>query len=299
MTMEKIDERPWYRRPKIWRAAELIFLLVLLVVLVVFGEIRRRQSYLSQAASGQVSLFFKPTESNLPPQSSWEVWVNSDLPVGFAQIGLNFDPALINLTQEIAADGPLSTAVKATSMAEANNSGNIILAMALPPSGLVQPPTGIFRLATLRLAAKTTASTATTVSFDPNAIQVVSLNASVLAVAGAAGAALNLNPQPSSSPTADTVSPQVSFTQPADGAQLSAQGNNPVSATATDGSGIKMLEIFLDGKLQKTCADTASCSFGLKTNKISAGSHTLTAKATDKSAAANWAQVSITVIVRQ
>ena len=92
----------------------------------------------------------------------------------------------------------------------------------------------------------------------------------------------NLNATTTSPPVVITVRnqpPAVSITSPADGAQL---GNAPatvtVSASASDGNGVKQVEFFRDGV---SLGVDMTAPYGVTWNSAAVGSYTLTARATD------------------
>lgn len=96
-------------------------------------------------------------------------------------------------------------------------------------------------------------------------------------------------------PVPDTTAPQVTITSPKSGAVLKQKGKQTVAASATDASGIAKLDLFIDSTLVRTCTNTTTCSYNLSLNSLTAGQHTISAQATDKSASANTNQTSINV----
>lgn len=317
MTMESVDIRPWYQklrewRPtkKTWQVLEIAFLVLVLIIFLAYGEIRKRQSNVSKAASAPASLFMKPTEAVMPPEARLEIWTDTAKSLGFARVIVKFDPALVKMVQDVAVTGPLTRVVQLTPFAEANASGVMTLVLGLDPAQLAAAPSGTFKLAEIRLTTSSLLTATTTVGFDSANMQLVATDTSVFTISGAASANVSLNPvaspspavNPSASPvpspvTNDTSAPVVSFNSPTNGEVLSARGNTSISVTASDQSGIQKIEIYFDGSLKKTCNGTNNCSFGFKLNKASSGSHTFTAKATDKSAAKNQGQAAVTVSI--
>lgn len=92
----------------------------------------------------------------------------------------------------------------------------------------------------------------------------------------------------------DTQGPIVTFNQPQNGAILSSKGSETISASAIDPSGISSMMIAIDGKTEKTCTGSP-CSTNWTLSKAPAGTHTITATATDNSPNRNIATTSITV----
>ncbi len=91
----------------------------------------------------------------------------------------------------------------------------------------------------------------------------------------------------------DTTSPTISISKPTNGSKVPSKGNLSIAVSASDNQGISKIEIYLDSYVIKTCTNTTSCSANLKTNSVSSGVHTITAKAFDTSS--NVAVTSIAV----
>ena len=91
--------------------------------------------------------------------------------------------------------------------------------------------------------------------------------------------------------TADTTNPTISITSPNDGA-IKDTNSFTVSGTASDsGSGLQKVEVKIDSGSYSTATGTSSWSFDV--TNYPEGTHTITAKATDK--AGNFATTSIDV----
>ncbi len=94
----------------------------------------------------------------------------------------------------------------------------------------------------------------------------------------------------------DTTPPTVTIISPADGTTVS-RGNISINASASNASGIAEIRIFVDGGLIKTCYNANSCSGNVNANKLTVGTHKITAQATDKGwPFANTNSASITII---
>ncbi|HEY9586097.1 MAG TPA: Ig-like domain-containing protein [Candidatus Paceibacterota bacterium] len=94
----------------------------------------------------------------------------------------------------------------------------------------------------------------------------------------------------------DTTPPVVAITNPTNGFILPSKGFVNVNATASDVSGIKHIDIYIDNKIVATCAMITSCSYQWTMSyKISSGKHAIKATAYDNSPAGNSASKTITV----
>lgn len=117
-------------------------------------------------------------------------------------------------------------------------------------------------------------------------------NASHVVLAKAYDAAGNIQLSPANTvtvnnpvvPPADTTPPTVVLSAPVDGTTIS--GTSNLVATATDTSGIKQIQFYVDGVLKNT-ATAAPYSYALNTTSLTNGSHSFYAVATDASANAN------------
>ncbi len=94
-----------------------------------------------------------------------------------------------------------------------------------------------------------------------------------------------------SEPVGDTQDPEVTITSPADGATVSRRVR--LSASATDNDQVSSVVIYVDGSARCSGTTSASCTWNLR--RVAAGSHTISAQATD--AAGNKATTSISVTV--
>lgn len=294
--------------------ADAKYLLLIIPVVATFllvKAVQYRQSLNSRAGIHQASVAFQLQNWTLPPENPFEVWVNSDSPVSFANVSISFDPTLVNLTHEIALSGRLTRIIKVTTMAEANSTGVISIILGLDPNMVNSPPVGAFQVANLTFNTKTlNPNIATVVSFDTSRMQLVATDQSTFQLTGTN---LNLMLNPTATPTpfpvtppqtppgtatpspSDTTPPLVNITSPANGSVVPTKGSLSVRTTASDASGIATIIIAIDGKTSKTCAGTTSCQTNIAVNKLSSGSHTITATAIDNSAKKNTSSTSIQV----
>jgi hypothetical protein len=85
----------------------------------------------------------------------------------------------------------------------------------------------------------------------------------------------------------------VAFTAPAAGASVS--GSVAVAGSASDDRQVAKVEVAVDGGAYAAALGTASWSYALDTSSLAAGSHTLTARATDASGNVGTASLSFSV----
>jgi Bacterial Ig domain len=297
----------------------LLLVIPIIAIFLIVREAQHLQDIRSKADVHNASVAFQLQNWTLPPAGNFDVWINADSPVAFVNIKISFDPSLVNMTNEITTTG-LNTVIQKTSMAEANSTGNVSIVLGLDPSQLNNPPTGTFQVASMTFNANTANPDITTaISFNAGQMQLVAIDQSVFALT-----TTNLNlvlnptatptpsatpvptptqtPMPSPTPTAtptptpgDFTPPAVSITSPANGYHIPSKGSFAVRSTASDASGISRIVISLDGVAQKTCSNTTSCQVNISAKSISAGSHTIAATATDKSANHNTATSTISV----
>jgi len=319
---------PWHR--KVWNTVKHpkvapylgIGLFLMIGILVTVATLYPQQ-VTTRAVTHQAKVSVLPATLTLPPNGTLQVWTTTDSPLAFLNVEVTFDPAAVKLTAEVA----LSTSVwgrviRQTTMATANTTGKIDLVIGLDPALKSATPTGTFPIATLQFGANTTASdVTTTIGIASIPSQLVATDTTVFVVT-TVGSSLLINPLPTPIPTptltpaptagitptptvgplptttpppSDITLPVVTITTPANGAIIPAKGNVPVKVTASDASGIAKITIAVDGTVSKTCSAATSCQYNVNAGKLPAGSHTITASATDNSAAKNTASTTITV----
>lgn len=92
--------------------------------------------------------------------------------------------------------------------------------------------------------------------------------------------------------TTTNTPPAVAFSKPANNSTVAAGSSVACEVSATDADGISKLEWLLDGRLVFT--ETSSPFNYCNISSLSAGTHTITARATDKKGAIGQAQVTVT-----
>jgi thermitase len=110
-----------------------------------------------------------------------------------------------------------------------------------------------------------------------------------------------LTPAPTQTPAlvpaaSDTTPPTVSINSPANNDTLPAKGSMKIQVSAGDSSGISLIQILFDNSIVSSCSNSTSCQGNIAVNKISRGTHTIEARATDSSSNQNTASSSIVVI---
>lgn len=126
-------------------------------------------------AAADVRLFFSPESLTLPPAQTIELVADlGPHQLAFAHIELAFDPALIRVDGQITTTPTLSTVVRKTNPDEANKTGRIVLALALPP-GEQEPPTGTVTLAKIPFTSTNNgnANQTTTLRVDPERTKLI------------------------------------------------------------------------------------------------------------------------------
>jgi hypothetical protein len=308
---------PWYQ--KIVHALQLkkdVWTYVGIVVFLVIGFAITRatlhpQGLPTRAGTDTVKISIKPASTVMPPNTTFQLWETADNPVAFTTVKIVFDPKLVKMIGEISTSpSPLTRVVKQTAMSEANTTGIINLSLALDPTNRATPPTGTFKLATIPMAVNTTTQNlSATLHLDAAAMQVVNPDLNIFTIT-TVDSTLTLNPVPTATPTPtptvrplptttpptnDTVNPTVTITTPANGSTIPAKRDLTVNVMASDASGIAAIRIAIDGKTNKTCSGATSCQFNIAVNRLTGGSHTITATATDRSTNKNTASTTIQV----
>ena len=159
-----------------------IFFLILVIGITIYFfnyPLQKPQIFEINSSPGNASLFFAPNSPTFNPAGTLELWVTTDKPLAFSRVELSFDPSHLQLDQEITLTTPaLKRLIKVSTMAEANNTGQLTLLLGLDPTTLSQAPTDSFQLATLHFISQVeTANLSTPLSFIPNNLQLIDTGA--------------------------------------------------------------------------------------------------------------------------
>jgi hypothetical protein len=157
---------------KLISVAVIAFAIPLTVFLVIKGL-----KLLSHAALSPVTLSFSqnPIVLNTTTPTSVNVVLNAGTnQIGFVAVNYTFDPTKVKLTQEITTTTALKTIpVSTTTMAQANQTGNVTITLALSTADVANPPTGSFQIASMSLQAISANQASSTMAFVPANTQVV------------------------------------------------------------------------------------------------------------------------------
>lgn len=178
----------------------LLLAIPIIAIFLIARQVQRNQSLSSQAATHQATIYFSQPSWTLPPENSFDVFLNTDSTVGYADVEITYNPSHVKLTSEVALTPTLGRIIKVTPMTDANSTGKLSIIVALDPTQISTAPSGAFKIATIKLNAATTSPLTTTVNFDNTAMQLVSLDQSVF-VNTVSGLSLTLNPTPTPVPT--------------------------------------------------------------------------------------------------
>ncbi|HET7735188.1 MAG TPA: Ig-like domain-containing protein [Nocardioidaceae bacterium] len=96
-----------------------------------------------------------------------------------------------------------------------------------------------------------------------------------------------------SNTTADTTAPSVGFTTPTAGSTVN--GTVSVAGTSADNAAVAKVEVKVDSGAWQSASGTATWSWSWATGGLAAGTHTLTARATDAAGNVNTATRSVTL----
>jgi hypothetical protein len=185
--------------------ADVKYLLLGIPIIATFliaAVIQNNQTIGIQAGTHQASVSFQLASWDLPPQSTFGIWVNSDSPVAFSDVELSFDPKLIKMTSEIVLKSNLTRKIKVTSMADANATGKISIVLGIDPSMLGDPPLGAFQIADLTFDSNTSSKDVSTkIALTNPGMQLVAVDQSVFSLI-TTGIDLSINmASPSPTPT--------------------------------------------------------------------------------------------------
>jgi|GEM_PF-6471919 len=280
------------------------FVVALAIAIYYFVTTNLFSSDVLSATAGTASLALASNVSSITPTSPAIVSVTANVnkSLSFAHVELSFDKTMLQLTKEITLNNTsLNKVIKQTTMAEANSTGKITLIVGVSPTTRAQAPVGSISLASISFKAANTTTATSAITLTTATSTLVDSDALKFSLATVSPLTLSLNPSTSgggtTSPTpttGDTIAPVMTFTAPKDGTKVSSS-KFLVNATATDASGIAKIEVYIDDKVIKTCSADTTCGFKYSGSSLTTGTHTIKAKATDKSSNANTATISIQI----
>jgi hypothetical protein len=155
-------------KPSHSRKNMIIVLILLFAVPITVLLAQTFQQLLSKASSSQAVYMFVPLTGAMPPDQNVQVMLSTRaITVNFVSTVILFDNKKIQLASEITPSTSLKTVKVITSMAEANASGIIEIAVQTLPGDI--PPSGLIDIATLPF---------TTVSSLPNDTTELTINTS-------------------------------------------------------------------------------------------------------------------------
>lgn len=191
-----------YRQEGFRRAMMVAISLVTLPVLVWGAMLATR--WLSRATEPTVQLTFSPNSGTLPPDKSLAIVIEAGLEkISGAHIEFTFDPTHVQLAEEVQIVGALTQVFVKTTVAEANATGRVKLAVGLPLGQAGYGPSGNIEIARVTFRAAITANPAASVNFDENKVEIVNDSARILRVS-LRGATLATNLASGSGNEADT-----------------------------------------------------------------------------------------------
>lgn len=295
---------------------DLRYLLLAIPIIVAFLIARvaeNRQSLGLQAEAHQASLSFQLASWTLPPQSTFGVWVNSDTPIGFADIELSFDPKVVKLTQEIEIVNSLTRKIKVTSMNEANSTGRVSVIVGLDPNKVSTPPSGAFQIANITFGVNTTTENVTSsINYDTASMQMVAMDNSVVNLI-AAGLDLTVNPAATTTPTATAIPTPTATVKPTPTATVTVKPTTTPTPTSTPQTGklnltglisdsynniLSGAKVTLIDSSKRTVATANSDTYGYYTLQVpSAGTYTVTASKTGYSSSTQSIYLSANSVV--
>jgi hypothetical protein len=97
-------------------------------------------------------------------------------------------------------------------------------------------------------------------------------------------------------PTASVTAPVVKIVSPGNGSILDVKNSVTVSVSATDAKGIASISVNVDGSILSTCTGSGTCSATWQNKKLTQGTHSIKATATNNSGMSSTTSSSILVL---
>lgn len=183
------------KKQKNKKSKELIVLIGALIgIVAVVFLIQRITQTLTGAFGETVNVSLVPNNAQMPPDRSISIYVNAKTnKIGFSRVKVSFNPQKIKLASEAIQTNTLATVLEKTTMAQANTTGTLILALGLATFDKATPPTGTFEIARLPFTTVSTIKNdSTTVTIDNADIQIAEMAQSALPHT-TTGITINLN----------------------------------------------------------------------------------------------------------
>lgn len=119
-------------------------------------------------AATPVLIYLSPTTASIPPDADLKVMINSNVNyISFLSVTIHFDPMELRLNANVnTANSPLKGVISVSSIAEANQTGNINIVLVQMPGNVA--PSGVFEIATLSF---TTSGTQSGVQTDVTVVE--------------------------------------------------------------------------------------------------------------------------------
>ena len=172
----------------------LLILLILVITIPLAIYLIKNNRIFRTGAAADVTLSIQPGSAEMPPNTSFKLMADSGSnEVSFVRVQINFDPDLIQLSNEIAISSALQQTITQTSISEANSTGSILLVVAQSTSQS-NGPSGSFEIASLNFSTNTSSETQTQISIFDDETQIVDASANELTTESTASN-LNLNQQ--------------------------------------------------------------------------------------------------------
>lgn len=166
-----------------------IWLSVLVIILPFIIYMAQKRLRLTPTAAGPVQISVLPHPVNIPPDQTMSVNIAAGTEqVVFARVDLTFDKTLLNLVGDITT--PAGDTIQKSSVSEANSTGKITIALAVPPGS--SPMTGNIEFARLMFRSVRSTPTTTSINISNLTTQVVNTSSTALGLSLNA-ATINLN----------------------------------------------------------------------------------------------------------
>lgn len=194
-----------------WQA--LLIVVSLTILTIVSLKLPQIQKIVSHASGQSVLVSISPSQATLPPNKTFQVFLNSEKAIVFARVVVTFDKTKLKLVKEPQIlDSRFTNSILKTSMNEANNTGKIVWVAGIDPLQKSFAPKGSFQFANMTFDLITPSASTSSLILNTGDSEVVAIsddrNFVIPLTVNSSNSVLTLNPvtqTPTPTPTQNSL----------------------------------------------------------------------------------------------
>lgn len=147
---------------------------LLLVSVFISLDLSKSKDQRVKAGNKTVTVSVLPSQVDINPEGSVQLWVNANSEFAFLAVDIMFDPSLLQLRENVSiVTTKLQRIVQNTPYEEANKIGKATVVLGLEPSSISGAPSGTVHIATLAFRAATQNKIQTPISIVPSTLSII------------------------------------------------------------------------------------------------------------------------------